>query len=420
MIKRVEKKTAMRRRLPAIYLIAAIVVTFFTSMTGRAQTNSSDSIISPSDSIISRPDTVISPSDPSPAIEADSRLTQQQLDSAWRHDHYWTTLLRKGKLNMQDTTVIYPKFIGFCVKVYNWGDRVFNSYDTDYVEGTGKRWKARFANDNWLDSYALRFPESKMSMRMMNELYSNLGAYIHYMAVSIGYSINLNHAIAGKPIDQRRFDFSFNCARFCLDLAYSENTGGSYMRTFGDYRDGHLFKSYFPGLEQHTFSCDLYYFFNNRKYSQGAAYNFSRLQRKSAGSFILGLNYSNQDISLDFSTLDPKLLPYLKINTYFLKIHYSNYCLLFGYGYNWAITRNLLYNISAMPSIGFNRCFEDSADGATTLLSLNIKGRMSLTYNYRSLFMGLIARMDGHWYRSPRHSLFNSIATFSANVGVRF
>ncbi|MDE6217434.1 MAG: hypothetical protein K2F64_00345, partial [Muribaculaceae bacterium] len=126
MIKRIEKKTAMQRRLPAISLIAAIVVTFFTSMAGRAQTSSSDTIISHSDSIISRPDTIISrpdtiisPSDPSPAIEADSGLTQQQLDSAWRHDHYWTTLLRKGKLNMQDTTVIYPKFIGFCVKVYN-------------------------------------------------------------------------------------------------------------------------------------------------------------------------------------------------------------------------------------------------------------------------------------------------------------
>ena len=55
---------------------------------------------------------------------------------------WWWNRLKGRNLDMKDSTVIYPRFLGFCVKVYNWADRTFNSYDTTYVAGTGKRWKA--------------------------------------------------------------------------------------------------------------------------------------------------------------------------------------------------------------------------------------------------------------------------------------
>ena len=65
--------------------------------------------------------------------------------------NWWWNRLRHGTLQMNDTSVIYPRFLGFCVNVYNWADRAFNYYDPDYVQGTGRRWKARLVNENWLD-----------------------------------------------------------------------------------------------------------------------------------------------------------------------------------------------------------------------------------------------------------------------------
>ena len=55
---------------------------------------------------------------------------------------WWWNRLRKGELDLKDTTIIYPRFLKFCVNTYNWADRTFNSYDTTFVQGTGKRWKA--------------------------------------------------------------------------------------------------------------------------------------------------------------------------------------------------------------------------------------------------------------------------------------
>lgn len=332
----------------------------------------------------------------------------------------WWYLFKKGKLSMQDTTVEWPKFLKFCVDVYNWGDRTFNSYNPEYVEGTGHRWKARLVSDNWFDSYAMQFKESGMNIRMLGNLYSNVGAYLHYMAVSVGYSVDLNSVFGGKPTDHSRFETNFNCALFNFDLSYTKNSGGTYIRKFDGFNNNRLIKSEFPGVEMSTLGINLYYFLNNKKYSQGAAYNFSKFQKKSAGSWMFGFSYNNLDITMDFTTLAPELKPYYKLDTYFFKFHYNSYCALFGYGYNWVLHPKWLLNGTLMPSIGFNHCTEDATDSRSNLLALNVHARVSLTYNHRAMFLSVIAKISGNWYTSSSYSLFNAIENFTANIGFRF
>lgn len=358
--------------------------------------------------------------DPSPPGKVSPEPTSPVIaDSLPDPDRNWIHLLKKGELNLQDTTVQYPRFIKFCVDVYNWGDRFFNSYDTTYVVGTGRRWKTRVAFDGWTDSYNLNI-DRKMPVTLISDPYINASVNLQYMAVGISYGVDLNNLFFTKPVKHQKFEFSFNCARFNLDLSFNRNAGGSYIRTLGSYRRGRLFKSYFPGLDMTSFTADLYYYFNNFRYANGAAYHFSKIQKKSAGSFILGFSYAYEDISLDFNKLPDYLKPYLTTDVLDLRFHYHSYCLLLGYGYNWVLNRHLLYNISVMPSIGVIHCYEDSTDGGGNMLSLNMKGRMSLTYNKGDFFASLILKADGKWYKTGRLSSLNAIENFSLSVGVRF
>ena len=346
-------------------------------------------------------------------------MNKERLASEQPENRNWWYLFRKGKLDLKDTTVVYPKFIKFCVDVYNWGDRFFNTYNPEYVEGTGHRWKARLVNENWTDSYALRFRNSHINMRMLSSLNVNIGAYIHYMAVSVGYSLDMNTIFGGKRTDHTRFETNFNCALFNFDLYYYHNSG-TRIRQFMGYNNNKLIDSDFPGVTANNFGLSIYYFINNKKYSQGAAYNFSKFQKKSAGSFMAGFSYSNLDINMDFNSLSPELRPLYTYDSSELRFHYYSYCLLGGYGYNWVWHPKWLFNITVMPSIGINHCYEDSSEGSGTLLSLNIHGRTSLTYNHRSLFASLIGKITGNWYISKSLSLFNAIEYFSVNVGFRF
>ncbi len=352
-------------------------------------------------------------------VATDSTASRTPAATTISDNRNWLHLIKKGELDMKDTTVQYPRFLKFCVGVYNWADRVFNSYDTTYVVGTGRRWKTRVAFDGWTDSYNMNL-NHRMPITLISEPYINASVNLQYMAVGISYGVDLNNLCFNKPVRHQKFEFGFNCARFNLDLSYNRNAGGTYVRTLGYYKRGHLFKSYFPGLDMTNLSIDLYYYFNNYRYANGAAYYFSKFQKKSAGSFMLGFSYAYEDISFDFDQLEENLKPYLTTEEMQLRFHYYSYCLLMGYGYNWVLNKHFLYNVSVMPSIGVIRCYEDSSDGGGALLSLNIKGRMSLTYNKDDFFTCLIVKGDGKWYKTGRLSAFNAIENFSLSVGVRF
>lgn len=335
---------------------------------------------------------------------------------------WWLTLAKNRQLNLADTNVIYPKFIQFCVNVYNWADHFFNGYDPEYVVGTGKRWKARVLSDNWLDSYWMTLlDDNRTDIAIASHLYTNIGAYLQYMAVSVGYSYDVGKFFGGGgSTAHRKLDFGFNCARFNVEVAYHENTGGSFLRKFGKYKGGKLFREFFPGLSLYNFGIEACYFLNNKRYSHGAAYNFSKFQKKSQGSWIIGFAYTNQKINFDFSTLPDGLLPYFRNLDATYYFHYQSYVAIGGYGYNWVIHPNLLFNITVLPAIGVTHCYEDSDDGAKYMFGANFGAKMSLTYNLGNFFFGIIGKTNTSLYHTPSYSLFSSIHNFSGNIGFRF
>ncbi|MDE6381036.1 MAG: DUF4421 domain-containing protein [Muribaculaceae bacterium] len=328
----------------------------------------------------------------------------------------WWHLLRKGQLKMNDPTVEWPGFLGFCVKVYNWGDRVFSSTDPDYVVGTGKKWRARIINDNWADSYHMVI-RSKFNSVMMTPLHVLWGASLQYMAVSYTYTVDLTHMLTGSPINYKKQEFGFNCARFSVDGYYYSNHG-TYIRSFKGYK-GYLHES-FSGINMQIFGIDSYYFINGYKYSQGAAYNFSKIQKRSQGCLMAGFSYCNQDITLDFSKLPDDLLPYLKLNDLYYRFHYNDYNLLVGYGYNCVINPHWLYNITVIPGIGFNHCYEDSSDGSSKLFSVSGRAMTSFTFNSGNWFAGLQGKIRGNWYQSGPLHLFNAVESIVLSGGIRF
>lgn len=348
-----------------------------------------------------------------------TELSENAVPSTDYRKQDWWQLVKKRKLSLSDTTVRYPRVLKFFVDLYNWGDRAFNSYDTTYVVGTGRRWKARLISDNWVDSYALDF-SNKMPIRIMSDIYFNAGAYLQYMAVSVGYTIDLSNVIGNRPSNHKKLEFGFNCARFNIEAHYWENTGGSYIRRFGNYNNGKLFKLEFPGVDLRSFGVSAYYFLNNRKYSQGAAYNYSKIQKKNAGSFIFGVSYNDMSLSIQFSKIPIKLRPFLTIPSNDMKIHYLSYCLSAGYGYNWVLNKHFLFNFTAMPEFGVTHCYEDSFEGSSTLFAMNIRARVSLSYNHNDFFICAVGKLDGSLYKTGKTSLFSSIENGSISVGFRF
>ena len=335
-----------------------------------------------------------------------------------RNKGYWWRALKHGKVDFNDSTMGYPKFVKFCYNTYIWGDRTFNSYDTSYVKSTGKNWKLILKSNNWVDSY-IGHPVEGVNEIINSNLVSNIGVSLSFMAVSLGYSVSVSNLIHGGKLSNK-VDFSFTCARFTADAYYWENNNtinATYtIKNFDNVR--HKLRQ--DGVSRKAMGLTAYYFFNNRRYAQAAAYCFSKYQRRNAGSWLAGFSLQHYDIKLDVDQLDEEIRAYFPTETEAHRILYNDYCLLFGYGYNWVLGPKWLLNFTITPYIGYRYNHFHNENNKASNISLNCRARLAAVYNHKQFFMGFQSYADHHRYKSQTTKLVSSLLDFSALVGVRF
>lgn len=352
-------------------------------------------------------------------IDATANLTPPdsiKIENEIKRD--WITLIRHGKYNVKDTTVSYPRFIGFCVNAYLWADKFLNSYDPEWVKGTGKRGKVRIVSDNWSDVYDFRFADNPLLMT--SSLYCNLGVQANYSILSLSYSFDLNSFYYGTKTKHRKFDFTINTSRFFANAYLWENEGKNTIHRVGNEYGKNFRDISFDGLRFRAFGVMGFYIFNNMKFSYGAAYNLSRYQLKSAGSWLAGLSGTFYNAKFDFSGLPPKVTDVLQFPFSNYSLNYNALNVIGGYSYNWVCNKHLLFNTTTMPGIGISFSFSDSTIGRKDLFSASLRQMMSLTYSNHQFFMTGSGTFHGNVLPHRELAFITGIVNFQVSTGVRF
>jgi hypothetical protein len=336
-----------------------------------------------------------------------------------RDGGYWWRALKHGKVDLDGGTIDYPAFIDFCWKVYKWGDKAFNSYDTAYVVSTGKNWKLMYKSNIWNDNYMGEPSKHDMIVDMRSKLAANMGFQLSFMAVSVGYTLGVTNLINGEKVSNK-VDFSFTCARFAAEAYYMENRGTT-TAWVKERSTGEKWKiKEFGGLHRKAYGLSAYYFFNNRRYAQAAAYCFSKYQKRSAGSFILGFCLQHRDFSINLQEMPPivqEQIPADEVLPHFL---YNDYCLMAGYGHNWVLGPKWLLNLTVTPYVGYRHLLATQNEDRASAWSINMRARLGAVYNHKKFFVGLQSYGDIHRYKSEKHHFIGSLLDFTTLVGIRF
>lgn len=332
---------------------------------------------------------------------------------------YWIRQLIDNGFRIHDPSVRYPRFPRFCLNVYNWGDRTFNSYDRNYVVGTGDNWKLQGKSYNWMETSTMFFP--KQSVNMHSELYSDAGFSLSFMAVSVGYMWNINKLFS-NPANRRTFNFDFTCSRFSLNYQTVSSTGGMIITEFGDYNHGDMHYK-FSDTSSASKTFDAYWFFNHYKYSQAAAYSYSKYQLLNAGTALVGFNFTEQHIHMNFSGLPPEILEHSPFVNPDYHLEYRSYCAMGGYSYNWVLKpRRWLLNVTALGALGYRKLVNsEEGHDARTQIANNFRLNLAAVYNHRALFAAFTVKTQGFLnYNSGDMTHFNAFLSFTASVGMRF
>ena len=182
---------------------------------------------------------------------------------------------------------------------------------------------------------------------------SSVGFWVGYRGTGFSYSKSLNKN-AGRYYSVNstgaKYGFNFRLRRFntkdakfsSTDYENGQTTGVPYDTVVNMPSPVWIRSVYING----------YYVFNGRRYSQAAAYNQSVIQRRSAGSFLLGATWYQS--SFDYADIKNAIFMIIGHGIYKAKVHQANLGL--GYGYNWVPLRGLVVNAMAMPTISlYNR-----------------------------------------------------------------
>lgn len=195
-------------------------------------------------------------------------------------------------------------------------------------------------------------PQTDLSLKSNNGLSKSAGLWLGYRGYGFAYSKEIGRTNGST------FSFGAMGGSFGINLRIS-----SYGSDMPDlYVDGErvaIFDAEDDRLDDpikvRTLFLDGYYMLNGKHFSYAAAYDNSLIQRRSAGSLVVGGMYCHS--RTDYSTDSNWLLSVLMEGVG--KMKFTQGSLGAGYAYNWVPAKGWLVSVMAMPMVTlYNRTKE--------------------------------------------------------------
>ena len=235
------------------------------------------------------------------------------------------------------------------------------------------------------------------------------------------YDLSLYSSMAGLDIYYRKTGNDYKIRQ--LDLGKNVSTENVRGMPFG-------------GLMSTIKGFNLYYIFNHRKFSYPAAFSQSTIQRRSAGSPLLGIGYTRHTLEVDWDNLTKALadrmgsqLSRTPIDSTLMigQVKYTDVSVSGGYAYNWVFARNWLLAGSLSVALAYKR----STGGAThrsfslsefKFNNINIDGigRFGLVWNNSKWYAGMSGIFHAYNYHRSKFSTNNFFGSVNIYCGFNF
>lgn len=255
------------------------------------------------------------------------------------------------------------------------------SFDTFYIGRPDARWTIKLRTN--LSGAQLNFNGSKNQIPFNGDLRADyrgtLSVAVAYRGIAVGLAVN-PAKLAGKSKDNE-FNLNSYSNKFGFDVVLlSSKTYHGSVETNGvssDINKGQL--------KQKAVNLNFYYAFNGRRFSFPAAFSQSYVQKRSAGSFMLGMSMDGQYTNA-YDVMTNSGVGNAKMRIYALGIGA-------GYGYNLVAGRHWLFHLSTLPTFDvLLRSYIETDEGKVNLHyrfpSVIIVGRGAAVYSWKNKFFG--------------------------------
>ena len=264
-----------------------------------------------------------------------------------------------------------------------------------------------------------------------------LGPYIGWRWIFLGYTIDLAH-LSGDD-NRQDLDISLYSNQIGIDLFYRK-TGDNYkimrMSLGQDVDTRPIRNANFNGFKASIKGFNLYYIFNHKKFSYPAAYSQSTIQRRSAGSPLVGIGYTKHSIDIDWNKLqdvvayklgDEVAATKLDSTMRFGKVAFTDYSVSGGYAYNWVFAHNWLFDASLSLGVSYKHTIGEVDNNGVFLKDFDFKNfnidgvsRIGIVWNNMRWYAGASAIFHTYNYRKSQFRSNTVFGCVNLYVGVNF
>lgn len=312
--------------------------------------------------------------------------------------------------------------------------RGFDRLDTNYIEPQHYTYTVMLQSTNSYDLYSLRSGGSDgQRLTFSPDIRPKLGPFLGWRWIFAGYTFDVGRINMSKH--RQEFDLSLYSSQIGLDLFY-RRTGSDYklrsVRLGNDIPSAKFEGVPFDGIKVGISGFNLYYIFNHGRFSYPAAFSQSTVQKRSCGSWMVGIGHMKNSLELDYEklqrTLNQRLAPReveLDSGLMFHRVKYSDINISAGYGYNWVFAPRWLLAISLQGAVAYKQS-SGFVSGLKTLdftfknFHIDGIGRFGLVYNTMRWYAGMSVIARTYNYHKSRFSTNNTFGSLNIYAGYNF
>ena len=203
-------------------------------------------------------------------------------------------------------------------------------------------------NTNTYEVYRLS-SSKEQSITFAPEATVRIGPYFGWRWIFLGYTLDIKLLDFWNKNNNPRqeYDLSLYSSMLGLDIYYRK-TGNDYkirqLYLGKDINTDAIRGTDFGGLTSTIKGFNIYYIFNHRRFSYPAAFSQSTIQRRSAGSPLLGIGYTQHSLDVNWGELNKVISNHLGSQVpsnpidstlMFSEVKYTDISISGGYAYNW-------------------------------------------------------------------------------------
>ena len=289
------------------------------------------------------------------------------------------------------------------------------NYDSAYVVRPEGRWTLKLRLNQTGNSINSKGTvdgiKAKADLETDHKTTVSVGA--SYRGLSLGLAINPGKI--GGFYNDYELNLNFYSSRLSFDISYQKASSLS-----GDIEYGRTYHLEEDDVNMKMLNIAGYYTFNHRRFCYPAAFTQSFIQKRSAGSWLVGFSYQGGSIK----TTD-ELRQRVKEASE-MRLYVGYFGIGGGYGYNWVLGKKWLLHLSVVPTFAVYNRNNLTIDGerreaGPVRLNMMFNERAAIVHNFSPrYFIGATMTMNNSLFEDDVVDVDQSKWRARAFLGVRF